>query len=409
MKQQPLAPPDLVLVRYGELALKGANRKGFERALVRNLRFAVKPISPVRIDRGSGRITITPERRTAAVARRVQQVFGVKSASPAWSCGAEPGELETLAVEVFGRAAEELPNGGKGSTFRVRTRRADKAFPIGSEAFDRRVGMAIGQRFPALGLELRGPDLELGIEIRDGRGRVFVDQLDGPGGLPVGTLGRALCLLSGGIDSPVASWLAMKRGLEVSYCYFHSEAWVGPAARKKVQDIVRALEPWQPTSRLFVVDLTPVQELLRAGAPERYLTILQRRSMTRIAEHIAGKLDFGALVTGDCLGQVASQTLENLACIEAAASTLPVLRPLVGFDKEETIALARRIGTLEASLVDAPDCCTVFQPERPQLRGRLFDCLRIEEELGPLLGELEESCAAGFAHWKPEATEVGTA
>lgn len=394
MSERP--EPSRVLVRYGEVALKGANRASFERTLARNLRAAAREVSPARTERRGGRILVLPTGRAEAVARRLTRVFGVKSVSPVWSATADAEGLEELAAAVFAPAAEELPRPG---TFRVRTRRADKTFPVRSEDLDRRIGARLGAEHPDLTVRLDRPDLELGIEVRRDGAYVFVQRWPGPGGLPVGSLGRALCLLSGGIDSPVAAWLAMKRGLEVGFLTFHSARWVGQGALKKVQDLVRVLAPWQPTSRLVVAPFDGIQEAVRDGAPERYRTVLQRRSMLRVAQALARRHEAGAVVCGDSLGQVASQTLENIACVDQAAE-IPVLRPLIAHDKEETIALARRLGTLDVSLIDEPDCCTVFQPVHPALRARVFDCERLERDLD--LASLEQRCLAEVESWRPD-------
>ena len=202
----------------------------------------------------------------------------------------------------------------------------------------------------------------------------------GPGGLPVGTLGRTMCLLSGGIDSPVAAWLTMKRGSRVDFCTFHSYPYIGESSKKKVLDLVRVLSRYQPRSRVHVVPFTHAQEAIRDHTPEPYRTILYRRMMQRIAARLGKRRRCGALVTGECLGQVASQTLENLGSI-AAATAWPVLRPLISFDKEETIEIARRIGTFDVSSLPEPDCCTVFQPRKPVLRARPDDCEQAEAEL----------------------------
>jgi len=229
-------------------------------------------------------------------------------------------------------------------------------------------------------VDLHTPEVEVEIDIRSERTYVFLKRLPGPGGLPVGTLGRALCLLSGGIDSPVAAWLAMKRGCEVGFVTYHSPPFIGDASRKKVRDLVRVLRRYQNSACLYVVPFAEVQTAIRDGAPEAYRTVLYRRMMQRIATRIAQERSYQALVTGECLGQVASQTLENMTCI-GAATHLPVLRPVLCFDKEEIISIASSIGTFDISKIDEPDCCVVFQPKRPIIRGKVDVCLDIESEL----------------------------
>ena len=386
-----LAAPELVLVRYGELALKGGNRKAFERKLMRNIRKAVEPISPVRIERSVGRITLWPERRGGRVAARAADVFGVKSVSPAWGSESEPQVIAELGKALLLETLEERA-GPEPVTFRVRVKRADKSFPMRAMELERFVGEHVMPGPERVRVQLRDPELTLGIEIREGRSYVFLKRLPGPGGLPVGTLGRGLCLLSGGIDSPVAAWMGMKRGLYMGYVTFHSAPYIGEGFKKKVMDLARTLGRWQPTASLFVVPFADVQTEIRDRAPQEYRTVLYRRAMQRIASRLCDVHDYQVLVTGDCLGQVASQTLENMACIGAATERL-VLRPLVAMDKEEIITVARRIGTFDLSSTAEPDCCTVFQPARPVLRGRDSECREIEA--GTNLESLITAAVAG--------------
>lgn len=384
------ATPELALVRYGELALKGRNRSVFERTLVRNIRAALAPISEVRVERLRGRLAVFPERRPMEVARRLSEVFGIKSVSPAWSVSPETTAIAELARHVLADALAGLPPQGELS-FRVRCSRADKGFPLTSVELDRFVADHVLPGHDRLRVRLEEADVTLGVDVRPERAYVYSRRLEGPGGLPVGTLGRALCLLSGGIDSPVAAWLTMKRGCEVAFVSFHSPPFIGEASRRKVLELARRLARFQPRTRIFVVPFSEVQLAIRESAPEAYRTVLYRRMMQRIASRLARTDRCGALVTGECLGQVASQTLENLTLIEAAAD-LPVLRPLVAHDKEESIALARRIGTFETSSRPEPDCCTVFQPRQPVIRGRAADCERAEARLD-LAGLVERALA----------------
>ena len=220
---------------------------------------------------------------------------------------------------------------------------------------------------------------------------MFVEKLAGLGGLPVGTLGKAICLLSGGIDSPVAAWMAMKRGCRVGFATFHSYPFIGESSKRKTLDLARVLSRYQPSSRLWVVPFTEIQTTIRDTAPEGYRTVLYRRMMQRISSRLAEQWGAGALITGESLGQVASQTLENMTCIAEAAS-IPVLRPLVGFDKSDTIEIAERIGTLEVSNIQEPDCCTVFMPKKPVIRGKLDLCLEAESRMN--MDELLEKALA---------------
>lgn len=379
VRELELPPPTCVLVRYGELALKGGNRGQFESALGRNMRAALKQIATVRIDRLQGRYVVTPAGRTRDAARRLQDVFGIKSVSPVWSVRSNPDAIVELARMIVADALAQRPDAREVS-FRVSTKRADKSFPIDSIEFDRYVADRIMPFEERLRVQLVRPELDLGIDVRREDTYVFIDRLPGPGGLPVGTLGRALCLISGGIDSPVAAWMSMKRGLAVSYVTFHSYPFIGDSSKLKVIELVRALARYQPSSRLYVVPFADIQLAIRDSAPEGYRTILYRRMMQRIATKICEKYGLSALVTGDSLGQVASQTLENIACISTATG-MNVIRPLIGFDKDETIELARRIGTFDISSRSEPDCCSLFMPSRPMLRGKVEVCDAAEAKL----------------------------
>jgi len=370
---------EAILVRYGELSLKGGNRPEFERALVANIESALARLARVRIERRSGRLVVFPERRHLQVARRLQDVFGIASVSPARAV--EP-TLEAI-VGAARAALDEALDGlapDRTVTVRVRTSRADKRFPMTSAEIDRHVADEILPRHDRLVVRLKGAEITVGIDLRTERAYVFAQKLPGPGGLPVGTLGGAVCLLSGGIDSPVAAWMAMKRGCRVAFVSFHSYPYIGEGSRHKIVKLVRQLARYQPESVLYSVPFAAIQETIRDRAPEGYRTVLYRRMMQRIATRIAEREGAGALVTGESLGQVASQTMENLTCIEDA-SGLPVLRPLIAFDKQETIDRAERIGTLELSQQPEPDCCTVFTPRKPVIRGRVQACREAEASM----------------------------
>jgi tRNA uracil 4-sulfurtransferase len=386
------AGPELVLVRYGELALKQGNRGDFERRLVDNMRAALRHTSPARLTRERGRVVVRPKERVEAVARRLQDVFGISSISPARGVPSEVDAILGAARAALDEATSELPRDRK-TSFRVEVKRADKRFPIHSTDLERRIADSLLSEHPELRVRLTDPELVLGIDIRAEGSYVFARRLAGPGGLPVGSLGRVLCLISGGFDSPVAAWLSMKRGAEVVFATFHSQPFIGEAARKKVVDLVRVLSRYQAHCVLHVVPFAPAQLAIVDLGHEAYRTVLYRRMMQRMASALALRERAQALVTGECLGQVASQTLENMTCIGAAAQ-LPVLRPLIAYDKQETIALARRIGTHDLSALQEPDCCTLFMPPRPVIRGRLSECLEIESRLdvaGLVSAALEQS------------------
>ncbi len=289
--------PYLILVRYGELALKGKNRGFFERRLASNIRSACEGISKLRVELHRGRIMVWPEQRAERVARRLQDVMGIQSVSRARGVPLDPDQIAEAGLFSVSAALEERPI-DEVQTFRVATRRGNKSFPMTSNELDRYVADRVLPELDSrLKVQLKGADLVLGIEVREKNAFLFTERLPGPGGLPVGTLGHVLCLLSGGIDSPVAAWMAMKRGCRVSYVTYHSSPYIGEASRKKVIDLVRSLAQYQPTSQLFIVPFTKCQEAIRDFAPERYRTVLYRRMMQRIATRLARRNRCGALVT----------------------------------------------------------------------------------------------------------------
>ena len=396
---QASAGAELILARPGELWLKGRNRRAFERRLAANVRHALRHVPEAEVAVEYDQIVVRCGGRAAEIASRLLDVFGISSLVPAWGAGRDPDEIAAVAHRVLGAALEARP-AGPVLPFRVQTRRADKSFPLISTELDRHVAERVLPDFAhRLRVDLTRAELVLGIQVRPERVYVFAERLQGAGGLPVGTLGHVLCLLSGGIDSPVAAWLAMKRGCAVSFVTFHSAPYLGEGSKRKVRRLAEALMRFQPRARLTSVPFAEAQVAIRDHAPEPYRTVLYRRMMQRIAARIARMDGAGALVTGESLGQVASQTLENLTCI-GAATDMPVLRPLISFDKQETIGLARRIGTYELSIEPEPDCCTVFQPRRPVIRGRMAVCEDIEAGLD--LEALVEEAVAGA-----ERTELG--
>lgn len=369
---------DVILLRYGEIFLKGKNRNFFERQLVSNVRRAIAGVPGARVEKLYMRtqVAIPAAERGRALAR-LGKVFGLSSLSPA---RVVPRELEAIAAEALSATREELERRGGGRpTFKVESRRADKRFPLSSIELNREIGARIVAEL-GLPVDVHHPQLEVGIEIGQERTFVFTSQLPGPGGLPVGCTGRVNLLLSGGIDSPVAGWLAMKRGCAISATYFHSFPYTGDKTKEKVVDLARLLAPWQGELTLFVVPFTDVQKALREAGPAEMAVVLYRRMMMRVAGAISRREGALALVTGESLAQVASQTLENLGVIEDAAP-LPVLRPLLTNDKMETVAVAQRIGTFETSIQPYEDCCSLFVPEHPATRARVGDVTPAEAKL----------------------------
>jgi len=345
------------VVHYAEVGLKGRNRPRFEDRLRTNLERALAPLGKVRARRLFGRLLVdlpddTPH---AAVAERISRVFGVAYASPATSSAPT---LEAITDLVLRFVAER-----KFETFGVRARRVDKSLPFRSQELAIELGTRVREATGA-SVDLETPDLWLELHVLHGEALLLHERFPGPGGLPVGSAGRVLALISGGIDSPVAAWLAMKRGCAVSFAHFHSAPYTSVASQRKVRDAVRELARWQGVSKLWLIPFAELQQALVRDAPAEPRIVLYRRFMIRIAESLAEREGALALVTGDSIGQVSSQTLANLDTINRAA-TLPVLRPLVGSDKSEIISLAERVGTYEISIEPDEDCCSFLMPRQP--------------------------------------------
>ena len=380
----------VVLCRFGELFLKAGNRKAFERMLADNVRAALGGLPRARVEQAHGRLFVRlPSEDADEAAGRLSRVFGLVSFSVARQVEAKP-DLEAITAMAVDEARAAVTR-DRPASFKVEARRPDKRFPKSSMEIDRHVGAAV-QAATGLAVDVHQPALRLGIEVGTDVAYVFAGKHDAPGGLPVGVSGRALLLLSGGIDSPVAGWLAAKRGLALDAIYFHSPPYIGEKSRDKVLALGKQLARWQALRSVTIVPFTAVQKRLRDAGPAELAVVLYRRMMLRIADAVADKLEADALVTGDNLGQVASQTIENLTAIEAAARRV-VLRPLITYDKVETTALARRIGTYETSILPFDDCCSLFLPRHPATAARPKDAEKAEQGLD-LPGEVAAAVAA---------------
>lgn len=367
-----------ILCRFGELFLKGGNRGFFLRAMADNVRRAVRDLPDAKVLTPYGRILVrVPDELRDDACARLERVFGLVSLSAGAECEADLEAITATALREARLAIERNPQLGR--SFKVETRRPNKKFPIRSHAIDCHVGGAI---IDALGLpvDVHAPALRIGIEIGTEGVYVFAEMRQAPGGLPVGVSGRALLLLSGGIDSPVAGWLAAKRGLALETLTFHSPPFTGERAKDKVISLLKILARWQVASTLWVAHFTETQQRLREAGPAELAVVLYRRMMVRVADLLCDRTGCAALVTGDNLGQVASQTLGNMATIEQAARHL-VLRPLLTYDKMETTALARRIGTFDTSSLPFEDCCSLFIPAHPATAARLADVQAAEAKL----------------------------
>ena len=366
------------IVHYHELALKGRNRDFFEQRLVRNLRLALKDLKIRRIESLQGRIRVTiPDSASPAlVIERVRRTCGVSNVLLTESV---PLDLRAPDLTLLKQVAERQLAEHTFQSFRVTAKRADKRLPLTSMDVEREVG---GYLFDVTGksVKLKQPDLTLYIELLTNEAHVAARKVQGPGGMPVGTSGKVACLISGGIDSPVAAYRMMKRGCKAVFVHFSGRPLVSRASEEKVQELVQLLTTYQYESRLHIIPFGEIQREIVANAPAPFRVVLYRRIMVRIAKELARRERCWALVTGDSLGQVASQTPENLSVIEDAAE-LPVLRPLIGMDKIEITEQAQQIGSFATSIEPDQDCCKLFVPLHPSTKTRLDDILRVERSL----------------------------
>jgi thiamine biosynthesis protein ThiI len=380
---------DLIVLRHGELFLKGDNRRWFEDLLLGHVRRAlVRSLPEGRVERGQGRFfVLCPPPHVARVLDALARVFGVSSLSPAVAVPQEMAAIGEAAVALVG----EVQSRERPASFRIRAHRSDKQFPLPSPEIGRQVGAQVVEAF-GLRVDLVQPELTVGVEVGPVRSFVFAERLLGAGGLPVGSSGAVALLLSGGIDSPVAGHLMQKRGCTLFAIHFESPPYTGARTRAKVLELARKLAPAQGSLVVNLVRFTPIQTAIRDRAPCELAVVLYRRAMMRIASMLARQRGCLALATGESLGQVASQTLENLACIEETAD-LPVLRPLLTYDKAETVELARHIGTYDLSIAPYEDCCSLFVPRHPATRARAETLDRVEAGID-LRRLLEEAAAA---------------
>jgi thiamine biosynthesis protein ThiI len=363
---------DAVLVRYGEIGLKGANRGFFESILIKNIRLALQNEKGANVYTTSGRILVKTDGNEKKVMNLLTGVFGIVSTSPVIKVDAD--------MESFLDAAQQLVNNSPNlKTLRVDCRRADKNFPITSPEVSRILGSKLLDAFPKLKVDLHNPDININVEIRTDDSLVYADTIAGPGGMPVGCSGKGLLLLSGGLDSPVAGWMAMKRGIKIAAIHFFSFPYTGERSKKKVLDLAEKIAIYnQNDMQLFIVNFTAIQETIWKHCPEKFRVTIMRRMMLRITEKIADREGALAIITGESVGQVASQTLESMSVIGQACSMLQ-LKPLVGMDKTEIIDRARKIDTYDISILPFEDCCSLFVPRHPVTRPALNQVIKAEE------------------------------
>lgn len=360
---------EIVLVKFGEMVLKGLNKKTFEDMLRKNIKRRLRGLGRFELTTAQSTTYITPldeKCDLAEVVERVSKIFGIAALCRACVCEKDFGDIAEKAVEYLGEILEGA------STFKVNAKRSDKAFPMKSPEICAELGGILLEKFPNLTVDVKNPQVTVTVEVRDTNAYIHAENIKGAGGLPVGSSGKALLLLSGGIDSPVAGWMMAKRGVHIAAIHYVSPPYTSDRALLKVETLCEKLTDYCGGIAFFCVPFTEIQEAIKDNCPEEYFTIIMRRLMMEIAQRIAEKDNCLALITGESVGQVASQTMAAMACTDAVCR-IPVFRPCVGMDKTEIIEIARKIDTFETSIEPYEDCCTVFTPRHPKVRPRLED------------------------------------
>lgn len=358
---------EIILIKTGEIALKGLNKSSFEDVLVKNTKWRLHSLGRFSFSKAQSTIYCEPQSEEIDLdeaCRRVSHVFGIAAFSRARVAAKDFADICDQTLDFLG---EEL---ALSSTFKVEAKRADKSFPMKSPEICRELGARILERYPHLRVDVEQPEVLVMVEIREAAAYIHGRQQPGAGGIPVGTSGKAAILISGGIDSPVAGYMMAKRGLSLCGVHFASPPYTSERAKQKVIALMEKMAEYCGRMQLFVVPFTQIQEAIRDKCPEELFTIIMRRFMMRIASQVAQRQDCGALITGESVGQVASQTVKAIACTDAVAQ-LPVFRPVIGMDKREIIVIANQIDTFETSILPYEDCCTVFTPKHPRTRPRL--------------------------------------
>lgn len=358
---------EIILIKNGELALKGLNRSSFEDKMIKNIRRRLAPLGKVTFFKSQSTVTVYPESEDfdlEEAVRRVGKIFGIAAYARAAVAPKDFEAIKTVCVEYFAASIYQY------KTFKVEAKRSDKSFPLKSPEISREIGAVMLQNYPFLKVDVHHPDLTITVEIRDKEAYIRGNQLKGAGGMPVGTSGKGAVLMSGGIDSPVAAYMMARRGLELCAVHFAAPPYTSELAENKVRMLTEKVAAYAGRVELYIVPFTKIQETIRDACPEEYFTIIMRRLMMEIAGTIAERHGARALITGESLGQVASQTLRALACTDEAAA-YPVLRPLIGMDKNDIVDIARKIDTFDTSILPYEDCCTVFTPRHPNTKPDL--------------------------------------
>ncbi len=382
------------LIKYGEIGVKGKNRYIFEDALMKQIKYGLKKVDgefAVTKDKG-GRIFAEVKSETYdhdAVIEALRHVFGIIAFCPV--VHVDDTSIENLKKEIVKYVDEAFES--KDFSFKINTRRAHKSYPMTSMEVDAALGEAVLNAFPETHVDVHDPEVDIRVEIRD-IVHIYSKEIPGAGGMPLGTNGKAMLLLSGGIDSPVAGYMAAKRGVIIDAVYFHAPPYTSDRARQKVIDLAKLLSAFSGPVYLHIVNFTDIQMAIYERCPHDELTIIMRRYMMRIAEQLALKNDCLGLITGESIGQVASQTLQSLYVTDAAVETMPVYRPLIGMDKQEIVNMSEKIGTYETSILPYEDCCTIFVAKHPVTKPKRQVIERSERNLDEVIdGLLEEAYA----------------
>ena len=364
-----------IMIRYGELSTKGKNRMRFINKLRHNIQdvLSVYPEVEVKADRDRGHVYLNGH-DYQPVAESLKQIFGIQAFSPSYKVEKDMPSIIAAAQDIMTAIYQE------GMTFKVASRRSDHTFELDSRELNHTIGDSIFAVLPEITAQMKKPDVTLKVEIREDAAYLSYEDIKGAGGLPVGTAGKGMLMLSGGIDSPVAGYLALKRGVDIEAVHFASPPYTSPGALQKAKDLSRKLTKFGGNIRFIEVPFTEIQEEIKDKAPEAYLMTLTRRFMMRITDRIREERGGLAIINGESLGQVASQTMESMAAINAVTTT-PIIRPVVTMDKLEIIDIAEKIDTFQLSILPFEDCCTIFAPDRPKTNPKLKNVLQYEERL----------------------------
>ena len=379
---------EIILCKLGEVVLKGLNRRSFEQKLISNIRRRTNRFGNFKIYSRQSTIYVEPQGEDCNVSAAYdacRQIFGIIAIARAVPCEKDKVAIFKTAKTYLGDALREA------KSFKVESKRADKSFPMSSIQLSQWVGGALHDAFPHLTVDVHHPDLTVYVEIREDAAYVHAPSQSAAGGLPIGMGGTAVSLLSGGIDSPVSSYMMAKRGVQLEMIHFASPPYTSELAREKVLQLAKELTPWTGRLNVYIIPFTEIQEAIRQNCPEDHFTLIMRRFMMRLADQLAKELHCKALVTGECLGQVASQTMQALA-VSGDVTDLPILRPLIGMDKEEIVRLARHIGTFDTSILPYEDCCTVFTPRHPKTKPDVAEVRELESVL-----DVDGLCARAMA------------